>query len=73
MNSTERELRRRILILEETIKSWYPWHCHDYFCEHHTCRVRSQKLNDLRYSLRGNYIRWKIIREQKRTQIFLRI
>jgi hypothetical protein len=70
MNETERKIRRELLLTEELIESWYPWHCHDWFCEHHMCRVRNQNLNKLRFNLMKLNVKWKVTKELKRRSRF---
>ncbi len=73
MGPTERELRRKILILEEDITAWKHWHCYDNECYHHMCKVRSAKLHKLDYKVRCLYVKWRLVRECKRADNILRI
>lgn len=66
MNPSERELRRKILILEEDLRAWLPWHCYDEYCPHHMCTVRTSKVRYLDSRIRSLYIKWRLIREAKR-------
>ena len=67
MDLTERELLRKIIILEESIDHWTPWHCRNTACRHHMCKVRSNTLHKLKTDLRRLDIRLGLVRYQKRT------
>lgn len=66
MNDTERRIRRNILIAEEIRDSWSPWHCHKYFCDHHMCKVRHAKLDNLECKLHKLYALLRAIQVNKR-------
>ncbi len=66
MNPSMGAVRRKILYTIEDIQSWTPWHCRKLNCHHHMCRVRLDKLDALYYTLDKLYIKFQILKEQKR-------
>jgi hypothetical protein len=69
MNQSERELRKKILILEEDVDAWKAWHCWNIDCKDHMCMTRATKLHSLHYRLRCLYVKLQFIREIKRKQL----
>ena len=69
MNQSERELRKKILILEEDLDAWKIWHCWNPYCKDHMCMVRSAKLHSLHYRLRCLYVKLKFVQDVKRNKL----
>jgi hypothetical protein len=46
-------LKKSILINDEELLHWTPWHCHRFFCKNHMCKTRSKKIT----KLSSDYIR----------------
>jgi hypothetical protein len=67
MDITERELLKKVLILEEKIDAWYPWHCSNNRCKHHMCKVRTETLFKLENKLRVEEVNLDLLRYRKRT------
>lgn len=73
MERTELQLTQEILLVEEEINSWYPWHCNKHVCYDHACRVRLNKLYDLECKLHDLDVRRRVLRNQKRIFIASRL
>lgn len=73
MEPLECELRREILILEEELDCWRPWHCHKWQCKHHMCQVRHRKMVSLDNKLYKLYSHLNSIVGRKRMVTFLRV
>jgi hypothetical protein len=73
MEPLECELRREMLILEEQVQYWLPWHCYKWDCKHHMCKVRRKKLSTLDSKLYKVHQHLRLIESQKRMATFLRV
>lgn len=73
MEPLECELRRDILILDEQVQYWTPWHCNKWHCKHHMCQVRYKKLAELDSKLYRLQRKLDLLIGQKRMATFLRV
>lgn len=73
MEPLECELRTKILILEEELDCWRPWHCYKWNCSHHMCKVRHRKMVNIDNKLSSLYRDLHTIEGRKRMVTFLRV
>lgn len=60
------QLKKDILILREQFQSWENWHCSDYRCDHHMCRVRYSKVRSIMKELHDKEVIVKLIEHKRR-------
>jgi hypothetical protein len=48
MYRIEDSIKANIIKLEREGKNWYPWHCKKPFCSDHMCKVRHERLDDIK-------------------------